>query len=588
MKQRLFTLIAILMCSISIADGMNEVYTVFDESTGTLTYYYDDQFEPRNAYHELYDPVNTPQTGRFKGYADKVVKIVIDESMKDANLTSMTLMFCGYFDLDTGQVLYLTNMVEIEGLEHLDTSKVTNMSGMFMRCQSLKSLDLSTFNTAEVKNMNCMFSHCEALESLDLSSFNTANVTDMSYMFQSCSSLTSLDLSTFNTANVTDIVNMFSNCSSLTSLDLSSFDTKNVTNMERMFSRCSSLTILDITNFDVPKVSNTSYMFKSCSALKTIICVNDWSGYSGLTLSATMFQDCNALVGGQGTPHAYPHNDKSYARPDGGTDRPGYFTIVPEIYTNYDESSGTLTYHYDHLRTTRSGVTELYDPIGNPSAVRFTAYYDQVKKAVIDESMKDAGLTSTKRMFYGGYNLGTEAWQYLSAMTEIEGLENLNTESVNNMIEMFYGCESLTSLDLRTFSISNVTGMTSMFNNCKALTTIYCNDDWSYSNAPSNKMFYNCKKLKGGKGTEYVSSYSEENSDNTYARPDGLGGEPGYFSIMGDANGDGKATSADAEAIANYIMGNPPAGFNETLADVNRDGVINIADAVAVVNIISK
>ena len=33
-------------------------------------------------------------------------------------------------------------------------------------------------------------------------------------------------------------------------------------------------------------------------------------------------------------------------------------------------------------------------------------------------------------------------------------------------------------------------------------------------------------------------------------------------------------------------MGNPPAGFNETLADVNRDGVINIADAVAVVNII--
>ena len=42
MKQKLLTIIATLMCSISMfADGKDEVYSVFDESTGTLTYYYD-------------------------------------------------------------------------------------------------------------------------------------------------------------------------------------------------------------------------------------------------------------------------------------------------------------------------------------------------------------------------------------------------------------------------------------------------------------------------------------------------------------------------------------------------------------------
>ena len=54
----------------------------------------------------------------------------------------------------------------------------------------------------------------------------------------------------------------------------------------------------------------------------------------------------------------------------------------------------------------------------------------------------------------------------------------------------------------------------------------------------------------------------------------------------GDANGDGKVDINDALSIVNYLMGNPPANFNEPAADVNVDGQITIADAVGVVNII--
>ena len=56
--------------------------------------------------------------------------------------------------------------------------------------------------------------------------------------------------------------------------------------------------------------------------------------------------------------------------------------------------------------------------------------------------------------------------------------------------------------------------------------------------------------------------------------------------ILGDANGDGKVDIADAEAIMDYLLGNPPAGFNAAAADVNGDGVVDIADAVALLDII--
>ena len=54
-------------------------------------------------------------------------------------------------------------------------------------------------------------------------------------MFSECNSLTSLDLSSFNTKNVIYMKNMFYNCCSLTFLDLSNFNYNKVKNKELMF-----------------------------------------------------------------------------------------------------------------------------------------------------------------------------------------------------------------------------------------------------------------------------------------------------------------------------------------------------------------
>ncbi len=82
------------------------------------------------------------------------------------------------------------NVKEINGLENLDTSNVTNMNSMFKLCWwNLKKLDLSKWDTSKVTSMHEMFFMCERLETLDLSNWNTRNVTNMERMFWYCGNL---------------------------------------------------------------------------------------------------------------------------------------------------------------------------------------------------------------------------------------------------------------------------------------------------------------------------------------------------------------------------------------------------------------
>ena len=244
-------------------------------------------------------------------------------------------------------------------------------------------------------------------------------------------------------------------------------------------------------------------------------------------------------------------------------------TTDPEVYTEFVEETGTLTYYYDGKKDSRTGVTEVYDP----EVTRFNGYKKDVLKAVIDPSMKEAPLTSTKAMFYD-----------LSNMTSIEGLENLNTSGVTNMEDMFENCMRLEKLDVSLFDVGNVKSFMLMFSQCTRLSTIICYSDWSTSSAQSGYMFYGCRALCGGKGTAYTNAVT----DKTYARPDGGTEAPGYFTdyIKGDANGDGVVDVADVVAIVNYILEKPGDNFNQAAADVNGDNEIDAADVVGVVNII--
>ena len=162
------------------------------------------------------------------------------------------------------------NLVSIEGLELLDTSKVINMSYMFESCEKITNLNLGNFDTSNVTDMNGMFYNCNSLEKLNLQNFKTSNVTNMSSVFSYCTSLEDLDLSFFDTSKVVDMSQMFIGCSKLKLLTLTGFNTSNVIDMKYMFYDCSSLTSLDLSSFDTINVMNMDNMFSYCSNLTNL------------------------------------------------------------------------------------------------------------------------------------------------------------------------------------------------------------------------------------------------------------------------------------------------------------------------------
>ena len=184
-------------------------YAMFDNATETLTFSYKG-FKPEGAY-ELNEGGNTPEWISKNSY---VKKVVFDASFANARPTSCNEWFFS-----------CSNLTTIEGIEYLNTAKVTNMNYMFDNCESLKSLDLTKFNTENVTSMKFMFEACTTLTSLDVSNFNTAKVTDVNYMFSNCSALTTIYASdNFVTDQVTYGNYMFNGCEKLKDYDGSKTD----------------------------------------------------------------------------------------------------------------------------------------------------------------------------------------------------------------------------------------------------------------------------------------------------------------------------------------------------------------------------
>ena len=192
-----------------------------------------------------------------------------------------------------------TDAVTSKLCTYINNKPVVSMSYMFLNSQA-KALDLSNFDTSKVNNMLGMFWSSQAT-TLDISNFDTSNVTSMGSMFH-ISQATILDVSGFNTSKVTNMYNMFASSKAVT-LDLSSFDTSNVTNM--------------------------GYMFNNANNLKTIY-VSSKFNIDTVTSSTNMFYGCTSLVGGSGTKYNSNYIDKTYARIDGGTSNPGYFTDIAD------------------------------------------------------------------------------------------------------------------------------------------------------------------------------------------------------------------------------------------------------------------
>ena len=391
-----------------------------------------------------------------------------------------------------------TNYSSIKNIvfdESFKTYAPTSLSGFFVGCETLETISgLEYLNTANVEIMDNMFNGCSALTSLDLTNFNTAKVTNMSYMFNGCSALKSLDLTNFNTAKVTEMGNMFNGCSALTSLDLTNFNTANVKFMDYMFNGCSALTSLDLTNFNTAKVTYMNNMFEGCSALTTIY-ASDKFDTDNVKHGLDMFTGCKSLKD-----YSDSKTDHNYANygPD------GYFTPVFD-YAEFDNATGTLTFRRGLSKP--EGAYDLNEENNEPG---WLTQKENIYKVVFDASFACARPTSCYRWFYGCTNL-----------TEIKGIENLNTEKVTNMGFMFYDCYALTSLDVSKFDTQNVEDMSNMFASCEKLKSLNVSNFNTQNVKNMSLMFYNCIGLTSLDLSKF-NTQNVENMRNMFRRCKGL------------------------------------------------------------------
>ena len=404
-------------------------------------------------------------------YADRAflynlkTSTTIDDYVADYESSNNTLTFkkikfdnLGALDLNRIAMVY-------------NTQTVSNMCSLLgIEAGTIENIVFEeNFKTYAPTSLNKFFIYLSGLQTITgLEYLDTANVTDMSYMFFSCEELSSLDLTNFNTANVTNMDCMFYSCRNLSSLDLTNFNTATVTNMDLMFCGCSALTTIYASDkFVTGQVTDGSNMFYGCSNLK---------GYSKSK-----------------TGHTYAN-----CGPD------GYFT--PGYgYAEFDKSTGTLTFKCGLSKP--AGAYDLNEGEGQPA---WKNQSDNIKKVVFDTSFAMARPTSCYWWFAGCKNL-----------TEIEGVENLNTRNVTSMRNMFdacsnlesldlsnfdtqnviymnymfYGCSKLTSLNLSKFNNQKVTGMISMFEGCSGLTSLNLSKFNTQSVTDMSNMFYGCSGL---------------------------------------------------------------------------------------------
>ena len=318
-------------------------------------------------------------------------------------------------------------------------------------------------------------------------SFSTYTPTTLYDFFGSLTEMETITgLEYLNTANVMNMSNMFYNCLKLTSLDVTHFNTTKVTNMMNMFCNCLKLTSLDVTHFNTAKVTNMYSMFYNCSSLTTIYASSKFVTPQ-VSQSFNMFYNCKKLKGEEVGWTRDKATDKTYAKIEGG-----YFSRIPRV----KYADGTLTFFLTTKETLGENEYELNSGANPPG---WKTHCKEITKVVFEASFANARPTNCYAWFVNFKNL-----------TQIEGIENLNTENVTSMRDMFNGCSSLTSLDLTNFNTAKVTDMKLLFAYCSALESLDLSmfNTENVTSMPS--MFNGATNLK----TLNVSNFNTEKVNN--------------------------------------------------------------------------
>ena len=410
-----------------------------------------------------------------------------------------------------------------------------------------------------------LFKDYKQLKYVDLRTFTPGNVTNASGMFRACSSLKGVNsdatadeyffgLNLLTMQNVTDMSYMFYQCEGLIGMGLNGLATAQAKNLNYMFYGCNNTAFASTPSggLRIDSATTIQYLFYNCTSLRTVVLSGSKTGDTLSDCQLTGSYLTNAFTSTGLTSLTLQNLNFSKLKDAGKDNQPGelgdYF-VKPVLATMQK--------------------FELID-VNLPNQVRmdymfYKTYYGSQNfalKEVLFKNVKAPQLTRMKQLFRTCTNLekvvfenfdAPLVWNFSWVFTECSKLTTVNigsfgdTQTAKLTFEgaqqdvdfggTFKGCSSLTQVDLSAFNPGKQIKTNEMFSGCGNLVTIYVADPGTHNNygLSSNDiggtygdMFKGCNKLVGvgtdGSRQTFVSS----ETGKRYARVNNTA-QPGYY-----------------------------------------------------------
>lgn len=393
-------------------------------------------------------------------------------------------------------ISHMFNNADLKTIEipNLDTNLTTTFAYTFANNPNLENLIVGdNFSTISATNLSYMF-YNTPLVNFDLNRINTSKVTNMEGMFQNCK-LTLEDIEkikSWDTSKVTNMTNLFRGSIEDEVFDLNGLDISAVTSANDMFSDNPNLKTINIEGVDFTNLSLSTILtillpnsiekvdLSSVDKTTTLDYQNGWGYfyiYSGKTnLKELIIPNINFTLHYQG-----------YFFIDSPLEKVSIGNVVSTYY-NYNTNQN---YYYKYHNLV-SGKTKLKD--FSVKSLTFYSAYPAVSLASFF-----SGCSSLETFNFGetdtSYNASLNSmFRNCKAITSIN-LTWMSTDSVTDMQYLFSGCSSLTAYDISTFNWANVTNITHILSDCTSLTKAKL----TIQNAPklttANDLFRGCTSL---------------------------------------------------------------------------------------------
>lgn len=444
---------------------------------------------------------------------------------------------------------YCSSAVNVDGW---DTSKVINMNYMFFYFSG--SIDISKFDLSSVTDAEYMFSNTNT-DNIILTGLSFPSTASLANIFNEATGDT-LDLSSWDISNIKNMSNLFTGKHK--KIDLTGWNTSHVTSMYSMFSKYNNpLEELIIPDWDMTNITSSSNknLFYNTSYIPNLKLI-DLSRSNDLTITeiasqlptrtATTFG--TVVVPENTSQEAYDALVAKYWAPIGAAIgpvptscsivaeldeiMPGKSTKVyfgayepwnadlskVELVLLSDSSIATMTEDNEVISTGVLGdiviearLIDTQEAIGTKTILvtETDSYPNLVKfRAASAPSTSSTLITvngSNKKLSNLTYDSITNIYSYdagapitsikFADSSRINELVKLNVGNINDMYNMFYNCQLLTSLDVNNWDTSNVTRMSSMFHQCTSLTSLDLSSFNTSNVTYTSSMFYNCTSL---------------------------------------------------------------------------------------------